>query len=275
MSSWRDDSEVAGINRLAGTFVKVSPETFEVVDKSLWAGKASQGTFDVTFESMSDLWKFGDAQEDQPKPPSRAAVEQRRGLVDYRAVELDRERRAVRVPPNVRIGLGGIAKGYIVQRGADLFRERGVRSFLLQAGGDLYASGRKPDGAPWVSGIQDPRGSKGSFFAVLELTDRAFSTAGDYARSYRAGGKRYHHIIDPRTGYPATQSRSVTVWAPDAFVADVIDDAVFILGPEAGLELVKSLPDVGVVIVDAENEVYVSERIKDKVRILKHPTDGI
>src|SRR5690606_7479134 len=119
-------------------------------------------------------------------------------------------------------------------------------------GGDLFGSGKKADGSPWVSGIQDPRGPEGSFFATLELNNHAFSTAGDYARAYIKDGKRYHHIIDPRTGYPAAASRSVTIWANDATTADVLDDAVFILGPQKGLELVEKTPGAGAVIVDAQ-----------------------
>jgi thiamine biosynthesis lipoprotein len=154
-------------------------------------------------------------------------------------------------------------------------RDGGVHSFLAQAGGDLYGAGRKPDGAPWVSGVQDPRGAQGEFFAVLELTDHAFSTAGDYARSYVVDGKRYHHIIDPKTGYPATACRSVTVWAPDAITADGVDDAVFILGPERGMKLVESLEGVGAVVVDEKNRVFISERVKDRVKVLKAPTEGL
>jgi FAD:protein FMN transferase len=145
----------------------------------------------------------------------------------------------------------------------------------VQAGGDLYGAGRKPDGSPWVSGIMDPRGPEGSSFATIELTDHAFSTAGDYARSYVIGKRRYHHIIDPHTGYPATASRCVTVWADDATTADAIDDAVFVMGPEAGLKLVEATPGVGVVIVDKNNRVWVSPRLEGKVHITRQPTDGI
>jgi thiamine biosynthesis lipoprotein len=126
-----------------------------------------------------------------------------------------------------------------------------------------------------VSGIQDPRGPQGEFFAVLPLTDRAFSTAGDYARSFVVGGKRYHHIIDPHTGYPATACRSVTIWAPDATTADGVDDAVFILGPERGLKLVESLTGVGAVIVDKDSRVFISERVQGKVKVLKAPTNTL
>jgi thiamine biosynthesis lipoprotein len=110
---------------------------------------------------------------------------------------------------------------------------------------------------------------------MLPVEDHAFSTAGDYERGFVKDGKRYHHIIDPRTGFPATASRSVTIWAGDAFTADAIDDAVFILGPKKGLELVDSLPDTGAVIVDEHNKVWVSQQLKDKVQILRPPTDGI
>jgi thiamine biosynthesis lipoprotein len=125
-----------------------------------------------------------------------------------------------------------------------------------------------------VSGIRDPRGPEGDYFATIELSDHAFSTAGDYARAFFIDGKRYHHIIDPRTGYPAAACRSVTVWAGDALTADAVDDSVFILGPEKGLKLVESLPDVGAVIVDKDNKVYVSERLKGKVHVQRPPADA-
>jgi len=275
LSEWRSDSEVGKINLSPAQWVKVGPETFAVIRSALDAGRVSQGAFDITFQVMSDVWKFGSAAESEPKVPSKAEIERRRRFVNYRNVELDEPERAVRIPAGYKIGLGGIAKGYIVDRAADVLKKAGIQSFLVQAGGDLYGSGRKPDGSPWVSGIQDPRAAQGEFFATIELTNHAFSTAGDYARAYVIGNHRYHHIIDPRTGYPATASRSVTVWADDATTADAIDDAVFILGPQRGLELVEATPGVGVVIVDASNKVWVSPRLAGKVQVTRQPTDGI
>jgi FAD:protein FMN transferase len=275
LSEWRPDSEVSAINQGAGKPIGVGADTFAVIEKSVWAGAVSEGSFDITFQSMSELWKFGDAAEEKPRVPSPAEVAARRKLVDYRRLQLDPKSRSVTAPAGVRIGLGGIAKGYIVDRASALLHSIGLVDFLVQAGGDLYGSGRKPDGSPWVSGIQDPRGQQGRYFALIELENHAFSTAGDYARSYIVDGKRYHHIIDPHTGYPATRCRSVTVWAPDAFVADAIDDGIFILGPEKGLKLVESIEGAGAVIVDAKNEVIISERLKGKVKTLSRPTDGI
>jgi thiamine biosynthesis lipoprotein len=275
LSEWRKDSDIGRINQTPGEWVKVGPESLEVTKKGVWAGSVSEGVFDITFQAMSDVWKFGSASDPKPRVPTRAEIEPRRKLVDYRRVELDDTASSVRVGKGQQLGLGGIAKGYIVDRAARVLRDAGLDAFLVQAGGDLYGAGKKPDGSPWVSGIQDPRGSVGEFFATIALENHAFSTAGDYARSYVVNGKRYHHIIDPRTGYPATACRSVTVWAEDAFVADVVDDIVFILGPEKGLPLVESLEGVGAVIVDAKNRVTVSRRLEGRVTVFRPPTDGI
>jgi thiamine biosynthesis lipoprotein len=176
----------------------------------------------------------------------------------------------------MRMSLGGIAKGYAVDAAARVLQAEGLSAFLVQAGGDLFVRGRKPDGSRFRVGVRDPRGTNETdFFALLEVEDHAFSTAGDYERGFVKDGHRYHHIIDPRTGFPATASRSVTIWAGDAFTADAIDDAVFILGPKKGLELVESLPDAGAVIVDEHNKVSVSKRLEDKLQVLRPPTDGI
>lgn len=275
LSEWKPDTEIGALNRSEGAWVALSPETLEVLERGLWAGALSEGTFDITFQAMSELWKFGSASDKTPVVPSAAAIAERKRLVDYRKVELDRAGARARIGKGQQLGLGGIAKGYIVDRAARVLAQAGVKAFLLRAGGDLFGAGRKPDGSRWVSGIQDPRGADGHFFALLELEDHAFSTAGDYARSYVTGGKRYHHIIDPRTGYPATACRSVTIWAKDAVTADAVDDAVFILGPERGLALVERLEGVGAVIVDAQNRVTISRRLEGRVKITHAPSDGI
>jgi len=273
LSEWRDDSDIGRLNRGDGEWVNVAPEAVEVIQNGISAGKLSQGTFDITFQVMSDVWKFGDARDAQPMVPKKADILARKKLVDFRKIEIDGHK--VRLGKGQRIGLGGIAKGYIVDRAVRILKDGGLAAFLVQAGGDLYGAGTKPDGSHWVSGIQDPRGASGKFFGVIELENHAFSTAGDYARAYVVGGKRYHHIIDPRTGYPATACRSVTVWAPDALTADTVDDAVFILGPEKGLELVETIDGVGAVIVDAANKVWVSKRLAGRWKELAPPTDGI
>jgi thiamine biosynthesis lipoprotein len=274
LSTWRPDSDVGRVNATPGQFVVVSEETAKLVERALWISERSLGAFDVTFHVLSDLWKFGDAAENPPRVPTRAAVDAARVHVDYRRVALDVPGRRVKLGEGQRMGLDGMSKGYIVDQMAAALRRAGLREFLVQAGGDLYGAGKKPDGTRWESGIQDPRAEIGTSFAKLELEDAAFSTAGDYARAFIVNGKRYHHIIDPKTGYPATASRSVTIWAPTALLADLIDDAVFIIGPKLGLELVESLDGVGAVIVDQKNQLWISQRLREKVKVSGLPKAG-
>jgi len=275
MTTWDQASEVSRINAAAGKEpVVVGDETLAVIREALHASEISQGCFDITFETLHGLWKFD--QDLDPHPPAAADVRARLKHVGWRHVKVDAAKHTVMLDdPQTRIGLGGIAKGYAVDHAAKVLEDGGVASFYVQAGGDLYTRGVKPDGSPWQAGIRDPRGPEGDYFAMMPVSDHAFSTAGDYERSYVVDGKRYHHIIDPRTGYPATASRSVTIWAPTAFVADAIDDAVFILGPQKGLALVESLDGVGAVVVDAKNKVWTSKRLEGKVRAVHPLHEGI
>jgi thiamine biosynthesis lipoprotein len=275
MTTWDPDSEVSRVNANAGRSpVAVSAETFDVIRESLHASEMSSGTFDITFETLHGLWKFDEDLD--PHPPTAAQVSERLRYLGFRHVKLDAAGRTVFLDePHVRIGLGGIAKGFAVDRASRVLEQGGLSSFYVQAGGDLFARGTKPDGSAWNAGIRDPRGPEGDYFAMMPVSDRAFSTAGDYERTYVVDGKRYHHIIDPRTGYPATASHSVTIWAPTALLADEVDDAVFILGPEKGLALVESLDGVGAVIVDANNRVWISKRLAGKVETVHPPTPGL
>ena len=275
MTTWREDAQLARVNASAGKApVKVDAETLLVVKEALKTSELSQGTFDITFESLHGLWKFD--QDLDPTPPSAAAIKARLPNVSYRFVKVDDAASTLFITKaGTKISLGGIAKGYGVDRAAKVLKEAGVEAFYAQAGGDLLTAGTKPDGSEWSAGVRDPRGPDGSYFAILPVTDHAFSTAGDYERAYVVGGKRYHHIIDPRTGYPATACRSVTIWAKTALQADAIDDAVFILGPERGIALVESLDDVGAVIVDAKNNVWISNRLKGRLKLVRPPSEGL
>lgn len=275
MTTWRPDSEISRVNAAAGKAPSpVGPEALAVIQKSVWIGQKSGGVFDITFEAMHGLWKFD--QDHEESIPDAAAVASARKLIDYRKIKVDPSKGTVMLEAaGMRMSLGGIAKGYAVDAATRVLRAEGLDSFFVQAGGDLYVRGRKPDGSAWRVGVRDPRGrDENDYFAMLEVEDHAFSTAGDYERSFLKDGKRYHHIIDPRTGYPATASRSVTVWAKDAFTADAIDDAVFILGAKKGLDLVESIDDCGAVIVDEHNKVWVSRRLEGRLHMLRAPTDG-
>ncbi len=274
MTTWHP-SDITRINDAAGTApVVVSQETYDLVAEALHASEMSKGAFDITFESLHGLWKFDEDLD--PHPPTPEAVRAKLSLVDYHHVKLDAAKRSVFLDTaGVRIGLGGIAKGYAVDRAAAVLDKAGVTSFYVQAGGDLFTRGKKPNGDEWSTGIRDPRSpDREKFFALLPVSDHAFSTAGDYERSYVIDGKRYHHIIDPKTGFPATASRSVTIYAPTALLADEIDDAVFIMGPKDGIALVESLDGVGAVVVDDKNNLWISKRLRGKLAITGVPTDA-
>jgi FAD:protein FMN transferase len=277
MTDWerpgQEASDVVRINKAAGKkAVKVSPETMKVIEASLEMSKRSEGAFDITFAAMRGLWKFDEDME--RKLPADSEIAARRKLINYREIVVDHAANTVRLRrASMRIGLGGIAKGYAVDRCAEVLRGQGLPNFMVQAGGDLYVSGSKGPQS-WMVGVRDPRGGPRDIIAKMPIKDHAFSTAGDYERSFILDGKRYHHIIDPKTGYPATASRGVTIFAPTAFLADALDDAVFILGPERGLALVASYPDCAALIIDARNKVWMSPALEGTLQRLAPPTDA-
>ena len=275
MTTWRPDSEISRINAAAGkSAVTVGDETLQIIKDSIHTSEISEGTFDITFQTLHGLWKFDEDLD--PHPPAEKDIKARLPFVGFKNIVVDDAKKTVMLKQEkTQISLGGIAKGYAVDRAVAVLDKAGLTSFFVQAGGDLFARGKKPDGTDWQAGIRDPRGPEAKYFAKLSLSDHAFSTAGDYERSYVIGNKRYHHIIDPRTGSPATASRSVTIWAPTALVADEIDDAVFILGPKKGLELVESLDGVGAVVVDAKNNLWVSKRLEGKIELVGAPSEGL
>jgi FAD:protein FMN transferase len=267
-------SDVVRVNKAAGrAAVKVDAETLAVVDKALEMSRRSEGAFDITFAAMKGLWKFDEDLD--PKVPPADEIERRRKLINWRDVVVDHAARTIKLRrAGMRIGLGGIAKGYAVDRSAAVLRAAGFADFMVQAGGDLFVAGSKGS-ASWMVGVRDPRGGPRDIIGRMPIKDHAFSTAGDYERSFVLAGRRYHHIIDPKTGYPATASREVTIYAPTAFLADALDDAVFILGPKKGLALVDGFPDCGALVVDATNQVWTSKMLEGKLQRTAPPTDGI
>lgn len=272
MSIWREGSDVQRVNQAAGDrAVAISPEVREVLRAARQASDWTDGKFDITFGALADVWKFDHDQDNVV--PTPAQIEARLPLVDARAVVVNEAAgTAVINRPGVRVHLGGIGKGYAVDRTIALLRASGLQDFMIQAGGDLYAAGQRGD-RPWRLGINDPRGGPDESFATIELRDRTFSTSGDYERFFIANGHRYHHLLDPDTGQPASGCRSVTIVATSATLADGLSTGVFLLGPVAGMALVERLPDVEAVIVSAGNEVLVSSGLQGRVHIDRPPTD--
>jgi thiamine biosynthesis lipoprotein len=249
----------------------VSAEVREVLHASQEVSEWTGGKFDVTFAALSGLWKFDHDVDGQV--PDRSQIAPRLPLIDYRALTIDdRAGTAALARAGMRVNLGGIGKGYAVDRAVTFLRDAGLSDFMIQSGGDLFSAGKRGD-RPWRVGIQDPRGAPNTWFAALEITDAAFSTAGDYERFFMRDGHRYHHILDPDTGQPASRSRSVSILAKSATVTDGLSTGVFILGGEEGMALIEKLPEVEGVIVTAENRVLVSSGLKGRLAQLKAPTD--
>jgi thiamine biosynthesis lipoprotein len=273
MSTWRPGSDVLRINAAAGVQpVPVNPDVRDVLRQARQISEWSDGTFDVTFGALTDVWKFDHDQDNSI--PAEAAIRARLPLIDYRRIEIDDRAGTVFLTrAGMKIHLGGIGKGYAVEHALRILRAAGLRDFMIQAGGDLYVGGHK-DGRPWRLGINDPRGPQGKSFATIDLTDSTFSTSGDYARFFMKDGVRYHHILDPRTGQPARLCRSVTIAAESPVLADAIAKGVFILGPEKGMALVEKIPKLEAVIVTAKNEVMLSSGLKDRFVLLAKPTDA-
>jgi FAD:protein FMN transferase len=255
MSVWRDGSEVQRLNDAAGRHrVAVGRDMQRVLREARQVSDWTGGKFDVTFGALSGLWKFDHDQDNTVPDPE--AVRARLPLIDYRALNVD-DGTAFLPRAGMRVHLGGIGKGYAVDRAAEILRAHGMRDFMIQSGGDLFVAGRRGD-RPWRVGIRDPRGPADRTIAALDLTDGTFSTSGDYERFFFKDGQRYHHILDPDTGAPARGCQSVTIVAESAAIADGLSTGVFILGPAAGMALIERLPHVEGVIVTDHGEMLVS-----------------
>ncbi len=247
-------SELSWLSRQAGKQpVTVSADTFSLLEESLRIGRLTGGAFDPTISPLVSLWKQA---AQRKRLPDKRELESASIRVDYRKVILDREAFSVRLlPPVSAIDLGGIAKGYAAEEAARLLLSRGVGSALVEPGGDIFALGTKPGGKPWVVGVQNPF-EESDFITRLSVSDAAVVTSGNYRRFFEIEGRRFSHIIDPRTGWPADLVPSVTVIAPHGAEADALATAVSVLGVDAGLELVESLPETECLLVTGDKDSF-------------------
>jgi thiamine biosynthesis lipoprotein len=261
MTDWRP-SPLMKLNEAAGSGPQVvDRELAAIVSRALEMGRLTGGAFDPTYAGVGRLWDF---KKKPPRVPSAEDVARGLESVGYRRVRIDPAASTVDLPKGMRIGLGGIAKGYAVDRAMETLRERGVEHALVNAGGDLKALGFDGD-APWEVAIKHPR-DRERVIAVLRVANTALVTSGDYERFFEYEGKRYHHILDPRTGYPSTGAMSVTVVAPNAEYADALATALCVMGPESGLPLIESLARVEAILVSMDGRVHASTGLRTSLR---------
>lgn len=255
MSRYREDSELSRVNREAASGpVEVSDSLFTVLQQALRISELSNGAFDISFGSVGYLYDYR-----AKRQPSDDEIAAGLARVNYKSVVLDPGANTVRfLDEGIRLDVGGIAKGYAVDRGIDILKSFGIRYARLSAGGDLRLLGDKR-GKPWIVGIRDPR-SETRNAMVLPLTDVAVSTSGDYERFFfDDNNERIHHILSPATGRPAKGVQSVTILGDDAMTTDGLSTAVFVLGAAKGLEMVNRLEGIDAIIIDEQRQVHYSE----------------
>ncbi len=257
LSATKKDSEVSKLNASAGSYAAVSETLMEQLKTSLEVSKRSGGAYDISIRPLVSLWGFDTSSAHVP-PASEIASAIK--LVDYRKIELSGS--AVRLGEGTQITLASIAKGYTSQTLINLFREMGVKSAVVSLGGNVQALGTKPDGSKWRVGIQDPKNPSG-LVGILETADTAVVTSGGYQRYFDENGKRYHHILDPKTGYPAQSGlTSVTIVCPDGALADALSTALFVLGKDRAAEYWRTYGGFEAIFITDDGNAYATEGIK-------------
>lgn len=260
ISSWDQKSETSRINRNAGiAAVEVSKELFDLIFRAQQISKLSSGAFDLTFAAIDKLWNFDGRESEMPNPDAlKASVFN----IGYQLIELDEESLTVFLPKKgMKIGFGAIGKGYAADRAKQLLVERGVLGGIINASGDMNTWGTKPDGSSWTIGIVNPMNNK-KVFSWFSLEHNAVVTSGDYEKFTQINGRRYSHIIDPRTGIPSQGIVSCTVFAGKAELADAIATAIFVMGVESGLFLIDQLPNIEAILIDDSGIIHRSKNIE-------------
>ncbi len=260
ISSWDANSQTSEINRNSGIRpVKVDAELFELIERSIKLSRLTDGAFDITYASMDKIWKFDGSMTLMPSEKEiNASVEK----VGFQNIILDRENKTVFLKlEGMKIGFGAIGKGYAADKAKALLISKGVPAGIINASGDMNTWGKQPNGKEWKVAITNPM-NKNKVFALLPITDGAIVTSGDYEKYVSFNGKRYTHIIDPRTGYPTSGIISVTVFAPKAELADALATSVFVMGKEAGLDRINQLPGIECIIIDDKGNITRSKNIE-------------
>jgi thiamine biosynthesis lipoprotein len=260
LTTFSDDSETARINRHAGEHpVAVGEETFALIERSLRLSALTQGAFDITYGSVDKrLWNFD---QTMTELPDAETARQMVRLINYRNVHLNKEDGTVFLKEaGMRIGFGGIGKGYAAERAKQVMQASGVTDGVVNASGDLAVWGHQPDGKPFTIGIVNPNAAS-HVWSTIEVTNMAIATSGNYEKYVMIGGKRYSHTINPRTGLPVTGVKSVTVLCPNAELADAMATPVMIMGIRAGIDMIDQIRDMEAILIDDNDRIFTSKNL--------------
>ncbi len=260
LTTFSDDSETNQVNNNAGIKpVVVSRETFELIRRSIMISNITQGAFDITYGSIDKrLWNFD---QQMTALPDAATAKKMVRLINYRNITLnDQDCTVFLRERGMRIGFGGIGKGYAAERAKIIMMQEGAESGVVNASGDLTAWGLQPDGKKWTIGIVNPDSSQ-QVFSYLNISGLAVATSGNYEKYVMIDGKKYPHTINPRTGLPVTGIKSVTIISTNAEIADAMATPVTIMGVYAGLDMINQMKDIEAIIIDDDDNLYTSKNI--------------
>jgi thiamine biosynthesis lipoprotein len=261
LTTFNENSQTNLINRNAGIDpVKVDKEVFNIIQRSIRISQLTQGAFDITYGSIDKkLWNFD---QTMTNLPDEKTAKQLVRLINYRNVILDENNCTVFLKEaGMRIGFGGIGKGYAAECAKKVMQQNGVASGIVNASGDLTAWGYQPNGKPWTIGIANPD-KAGQSFSHLDITDMAVATSGNYEKFILINGKKYSHIINPKTGLPVTGIKSVTIISPNAEIADAMATPVMIMGITVGLDMINQVKGLGCIVIDDNNRIFTSKNIQ-------------
>ncbi|RKS94106.1 thiamine biosynthesis lipoprotein [Flavobacterium limicola] len=262
ISDWIPTTQISEINRNAGLKpVKVDTEVFELVERAIKISQITNGAFDISYASMDKIWKFDGSMKAMP---TEEAIKKSVAKIGYKNIILNPKEHTIFLKlEGMKLGLGGIGQGYIADKVKHLLFSKGCISGIINVSGDINAWGKQPDGKPWTVGIVNPL-NKNKIFATFPIVDSAVETSGSYEKYVNFNGIRYSHIIDPRTGYPASGIVSVSVFAKQTEIADAMATGIFVLGVEVGLDLVNQIKGLECIIVDDKGKIHSSKGIDIK-----------
>ncbi|MEJ5996154.1 FAD:protein FMN transferase [Pedobacter sp. Du54] len=260
ISDWRSTTQIGQVNSNAGIKpVKVDSEVFALTERAIHLSEITDGFFDISFAAMDRIWKFDGSMTEMPSPEAiKKSVEK----VGYKNIVLDKANSTIFLKfKGMKIGFGALGEGYAADRCKELMLKKGIEAGIVNGSGDMNTWGKQPDGSAWNIGITDPKNPT-ALLAVVPLAHGAVVTSGSYEKFVVFNGKRYAHIINPKTGYPATGLSSVTIFGPSAEMANGLSTSIMVLGKKAGLKLLKSYPEMSYILISDKNRIYSSPGLK-------------
>lgn len=263
MSFFLESSEITRLNKAAGKHeVELGCEVLYVLNRAKYYSELCGGTFDITIGPVAKIWGIF---TDHAKVPSKEEIHEALSSTGYKDISINNGLGTAKLKKaSESVDLGAIAKGYAADRAIEIYKHQGIESAFINLGGNVMVLGNKPDGSPWKIGIQNPVLQRGQCLGVVQAVDKTIVTSGDYVRYFEKDNVKYHHILDPRTGYPANSGLiSTTVVSEKSIGADALSTAIFILGLEEGMKLINSIKDMEAIFITKDKEIYVTEGLKE------------